>query len=130
MAIAKERTPLLVIGGFLGAGKTTVLNHLLSAASGQRFLALINDFGAINIDRTLIASSSADTIELTNGCVCCNIGDDLSQALIQALARRPLADAIVIEASGVLASAMPTTLFGGEGIEGTRTSCMHIRQQG
>lgn len=101
MAIAKERTPLLVIGGFLGAGKTTVLNHLLSAASGQRFLALINDFGAINIDRTLIASSSADTIELTNGCVCCNIGDDLSQALIQALARRPLPDAIVIEASGV-----------------------------
>lgn len=96
-----QRTPLLVIGGFLGAGKTSLLNHLLSESGGQRWLALVNDFGAINIDTALVAQQSADTVELTNGCVCCSMGDDLSQALIQALDRRPAPDAIVIEASGV-----------------------------
>ena len=99
------RIPLLVLGGFLGAGKTTLLNHLLSQrdAQGQalRWLALVNDFGEINLDAELIAQQHADTMALTNGCVCCSIGGDLSQALIQALDRRPLPEAIVIEASGV-----------------------------
>lgn len=102
---AAPRIPLLVLGGFLGAGKTTLLNHLLSAsdANGQglRWLAMVNDFGEINIDAQLIAQRHADTLALTNGCVCCSIGGDLSQALIEALARRPLPEAIVIEASGV-----------------------------
>ena len=98
------RIPLLVLGGFLGAGKTTLLRHLLSqsaAEGGLRWLALVNDFGEVNLDAELIAEQHADTIALTNGCVCCSIGGDLSQALIEVLARRPLPEAIVIEASGV-----------------------------
>lgn len=96
--------PYTVIGGFLGAGKTTLVNHWLRHADGQRMAVLVNDFGALNIDAALIASSAADTtalIELTNGCVCCQIGDDLTQALIQVLDRAAAFDAVVVEASGV-----------------------------
>ncbi|GAA4345737.1 GTP-binding protein [Variovorax defluvii] len=95
------RIPLTVIGGFLGAGKTTLLNRWLRAAQGRRMAVLVNDFGALNIDAALIEGASGDTIALTNGCVCCQIGDDLSRALIQVLEAPTPFDAVVIEASGV-----------------------------
>jgi G3E family GTPase len=93
--------PLTVIGGFLGAGKTTLLNHLLRSSSGRRIAALVNDFGALNIDAELIAANAGDTIALSNGCVCCSIGDDLSRALAGVLEAPTPFDAVVIEASGV-----------------------------
>ena len=99
--VRADRLPLTVIGGFLGAGKTTLLNHWLREADGQRLAVLVNDFGALNIDAELIAGNSGDTIALTNGCVCCQIGDDLSMALIGVLEQRERFDAVVIEASGV-----------------------------
>jgi G3E family GTPase len=95
------RIPLTVIGGFLGAGKTTLLNCLLNNAQGRRIAVLVNDFGAINIDAALVAASASDTIALSNGCVCCSIGDDLSRALIEVLDAPVPFDAVVIEASGV-----------------------------
>jgi G3E family GTPase len=97
----KPRLPLTVIGGFLGAGKTTLVNRWLREAEGRRIVVLVNDFGALNIDAALIAGASGDTIALTNGCVCCQIGDDLSRALIQVLESGTHFDAVVIEASGV-----------------------------
>ena len=93
--------PVTVIGGYLGAGKTTLLNALLRNESGTRFAVLVNDFGSINVDAEAIASTGADTVELTNGCACCTIGGDLVLALKAVLARPQLPDAIVIEASGV-----------------------------
>jgi G3E family GTPase len=99
--MAGQRIPLTVIGGFLGAGKTTLLNRLLRESGGRRLAVLVNDFGAINIDAALVSASGADTIALTNGCVCCSIGDDLSAALIKVLGMRPRVDAVLIEASGV-----------------------------
>ena len=96
-----KRIPLTVIGGFLGAGKTTLLNRMLRDAGGKRFAVLLNDFGELNIDAELVASNTGDTIALTNGCVCCSIGDDLSSALINVLESRTPFDAVVIEASGV-----------------------------
>lgn len=99
--MSTSRLPLTVIGGFLGAGKTTLLNHLLESADGRRLAVLVNDFGALNIDAELVASRGVDSIALSNGCVCCSIGDDLSAALIRVLDHEPRFDALLIEASGV-----------------------------
>ena len=93
--------PLTIIGGFLGAGKTTLIQRLLTQSGGRRIAVLVNDFGKLNIDAKLIAQAGADTIELTNGCVCCSIGDDLNGALIQLESRVKDFDHVVIEASGV-----------------------------
>ena len=95
------RIPLTVIGGFLGTGKTTLLNHLLEHNEGRRLAVLVNDFGAINIDAALVAQQGAGIVSLANGCVCCSIGDDLSEALIRVIDAPQRPDAIVIEASGV-----------------------------
>ncbi len=90
--------PLTILGGFLGAGKTTALNRLLREATG-RVGVLVNDFGAINVDAALIAAAGGDVVQLTNGCVCCAIGPDLSDSLARLVALAP--DRIVVEASGV-----------------------------
>lgn len=95
------RIPVTVIGGFLGAGKTSLLVHWLQQARGLRIAVLVNDFGTINIDAELLGSRNSETIALSNGCVCCQIGGDLSQALLQLLDHPQPFDAIVIEASGV-----------------------------
>ncbi len=92
--------PLTVIGGFLGAGKTSLVNHLLRTAT-QRIGVLVNDFGAVNIDAALIGARHPDSIALTNGCVCCSLGDDLALALQMLRARKPRPDQVIIEASGI-----------------------------
>ncbi|MFK7753401.1 MAG: GTP-binding protein [Sedimentitalea sp.] len=95
------RLPMTVISGYLGAGKTTLINRLLAEDHGLRLLVLVNDFGAINIDQALIESAGDDTIALSNGCVCCTMGADLFMALGDALDRRPRPDHLIIEASGI-----------------------------
>ncbi len=116
-----QKLPLTVIGGYLGAGKTTLVNRLLSEDHGQRVMVMVNDFGSVNIDAALLKSAEGDTLELTNGCVCCTMGADLYMALGDALDRRPRPDHLVIEASGVAdpkkiadaARAEPEMAYGG-----------------
>lgn len=98
---AETAIPFTVIGGFLGSGKTSLLNHVLSHAKGRRLYAMVNDFGALNIDAELVASQNGNQIALSNGCVCCSIGDDFTRALFSLLQEDPLPDHIIVEASGV-----------------------------
>lgn len=97
----QQRLPLTVIGGYLGAGKTTLINRLLRENHGQRVMVMVNDFGATNIDADLLESSDGDTMTLTNGCVCCTMGADLFMAMGDVLNRHPRPDHLVIEASGI-----------------------------
>jgi len=90
-----------LLTGFLGAGKTTLLNRILNGQHGLRVGVLVNDFGAINIDAELIDGVEENTISLTNGCVCCEIRDDLVNSLEQLLMRTDTIDYVILEASGV-----------------------------
>ena len=93
--------PLTVIGGYLGAGKTTLLNQLLRKNAGRRLAVVINDFGSINIDASLIAEHDGETMSLTNGCICCSLANGFHSALIQLLGRPDPPQHIIVEASGV-----------------------------
>jgi len=93
--------PVTVIGGYLGAGKTTLVNHLLRHAGGRRIAVLVNDFGALPIDADLIENREGDTLAIAGGCVCCSFGSDLVAALGKIAARDPAPGHLLIEASGV-----------------------------
>jgi len=94
--------PVTIISGFLGAGKTTLLNYLLNAEHGLRVAVLVNDFGAVNIDAALVTGVSGEsTIDLSNGCICCSIRDDLFEAVVQLIQRPDPPEYIVVETSGV-----------------------------
>ncbi|APE45973.1 cobalamin biosynthesis protein CobW (plasmid) [Sulfitobacter alexandrii] len=93
--------PVLLVTGFLGAGKTTLINALLQADHGLRIAAIVNDFGAINIDAALVGPSADGVIGLRNGCICCSLQGDLLRTLKIVLGQSPSPELIVIEASGV-----------------------------
>ncbi|RYE78800.1 MAG: GTP-binding protein, partial [Hyphomicrobiales bacterium] len=93
--------PILLVTGFLGAGKTTLVNRILQQADGRRIAAVVNDFGAINIDAELIAGAEDGVVSLANGCICCSLEGDLLRTLSNLLRRNPRPEAIVIETSGV-----------------------------
>ena len=94
--------PLTIISGFLGSGKTSLLNHLLTQSGpengGRRITAMVNDFGALDNDE-LIAAKPGNQISLANGCVCCSIGDDLMRSFMEVMQQTPLPDHIIIEAA-------------------------------
>lgn len=93
--------PVTVVAGYLGAGKTSLVNQLLRAPGGRRIMVMVNDFGALDIDADLLVSADEDTLTLANGCICCTMGTELLYALADACDRRPRPDWLVIEASGV-----------------------------
>lgn len=99
-ASADVTKPLTLVSGYLGSGKTTLINHVLRSGALGRAAVVVNDFGDVNIDAALIRSSGADTIELTNGCICCQITDDV-QRTMGALAARDDLDHVVCEVSGI-----------------------------
>src|SRR6476661_3882435 len=95
--------PLPTIGssGFLGAGKTTLLNRLLAeGVPGRRVGVIVNDFGRLNVDASLVRNGEHPLVELSNGCVCCSLQLGLSQA-VGTLAAPDDLDVLVIEASGI-----------------------------
>ncbi|WP_432483604.1 CobW family GTP-binding protein [Kineococcus esterisolvens] len=117
------RIPVVVLAGFLGAGKTTVLNHLLRSAAEVRLGVVVNDFGAIGVDALLVAGLADDTVSLENGCLCCSTEDGSVEELLARLAAPgggEVLDAVLIEASGLAepaAMVRRVLLSGVEGIE-------------
>jgi G3E family GTPase len=93
--------PMTVLTGFLGAGKTTLLNRILTGDHGLRVGVLVNDFGAINIDAELVVGVEGGAISLANGCVCCELRDDLVASVLTLLTRPETVEYILLEASGV-----------------------------
>src|SRR5579872_915520 len=93
--------PITILTGFLGAGKTTLLNRILTGSHGLRVGVLVNDFGSINIDAELVVGIDGNMISLSNGCVCCQIRDDLVESVVDLLARPEGVEYILLEASGV-----------------------------
>jgi len=93
--------PATIIAGYLGAGKTTLVNHLLRNNDGRRFAVLVNEFGELAIDADLIESDEGDLLSLSGGCICCSYGSDLMDALIKLSDRAADLDGLLIEASGV-----------------------------
>ena len=93
--------PLTVVGGYLGAGKTTLVNQLLRHPDGRRIGVIVNDFGTLAIDASVLEAAAGDLVSLPNGCVCCTVGAGLHEALETLAAAEPRLDHVVIEVSGV-----------------------------
>lgn len=95
-----DRLPVTVVTGALGAGKTTLVNHLI-CSSGRRLAVIVNEFGDIGIDGDMIETGSEELIELTSGCICCVVRGDLIRTLRDLLAQDRQLDGIVIETTGL-----------------------------
>ncbi|NRA01142.1 MAG: GTP-binding protein [Myxococcales bacterium] len=97
-----RRVPILIVSGFLGSGKTTLVSHLLGEArrEGVRMAVISNEFGELGIDAALLGGAGADYVEIEGGCVCCELSDELIETL-EMLRARVDPDRIVIETSGV-----------------------------
>jgi G3E family GTPase len=117
-----EPLPVTIIGGYLGAGKTTLVNHLLRTANGRKLAILVNEFGALPIDEDLIEAQGDDLISIAGGCICCSFGSDLSAALMDMTELPARPDQVVIECSGVAipsAIAASVSLLNGFAPDGT-----------
>ncbi len=105
--MSPRKVPVTIITGFLGAGKTTLVRHVLENAGGRRLALIVNEFGDIGVDGAILRSCGIEScpeeniVELTNGCICCTVADDFIPTLEALLSRTPQPEHIIIETSGL-----------------------------
>ena len=107
--MSKKLLPVTIISGFLGSGKTKLLNHILKNQVGVKTAVLVNEFGEIGIDNELIIEGSEDMIELNNGCICCSINGELLNTVSKVLERAEKLDYLIVETTG-LADPLPVAM--------------------
>ena len=95
------RLPVTLVTGFLGSGKTTLVNHILSNRAGVRAAVLVNELGEVGIDNDLIITAEDGMIELTNGCICCSTNNDLVDSIVRVLGSATAVEHIIVETTGV-----------------------------
>jgi G3E family GTPase len=105
----EPRLPVTIVTGFLGSGKTTLVNHILANRQGLRTAAMVNEIGDIAIDNELIVGAGAGMVELANGCICCSINNDLVDAVFRVLQREPRVEYLIVETTGI-ADPLPVVL--------------------
>ncbi|MBA2126745.1 cobalamin biosynthesis protein CobW [Hyphomicrobium methylovorum] len=112
--MSPRKVPITIVTGFLGSGKTTLVRHALENAEGRRLALIVNEFGDVGVDGTILRSCGIENcpeeniVELTNGCLCCTVADDFVPTLEALLSRSPAPDHIIVETSGL---ALPKPLL-------------------
>lgn len=101
MSHVDTRIPVTLVTGFLGAGKTTFLNHLLSSEHGARLAVIINEFDEVGIDRDLVVNTRGQLVEMNNGCLCCTVQGDMKDVIAEILGTGRAIDGLVIETTGL-----------------------------
>ena len=105
----EARLPVTIVTGFLGSGKTTLVNHILAHRTGVKIAVMVNEIGDIAIDGDLIIGAGDGMVELANGCICCSINNDLVDAIFRVLQREPRVEYLIVETTG-LADPLPVVL--------------------
>jgi G3E family GTPase len=111
MKAQSGKTPVTIVTGFLGAGKTTLINHILSADHGHKIAVIVNEFGKIGIDGDLIIKDENSILELSNGCLCCTIIGDLTQIIVNLQKSGKDFDYLLIETTGIANPAPVAEVF-------------------
>jgi len=105
----EARLPVAIVTGFLGSGKTTLVNHILAHRTGRKIAVMVNEIGDIAIDTDLIIGAGDGMVELANGCICCSINNDLVDAIFRVLQREKQVEYLIVETTG-LADPLPIVL--------------------
>src|SRR5689334_16348400 len=101
MSVTPSRVPVTVLTGFLGSGKPTLLNRILSEKHGKRIAVIENEFGEVGVDSELVIGAEEELFETNNGCICCTVRGDLIRILGSLMKRRDRFDYVLIETTGL-----------------------------
>src|SRR5262249_51913889 len=114
-SINARKASVVIVTGFLGSGKTTLVNRILTADHGRRIAVIVNEFGEVGIDHHLLLSSDQEVVQMNNGCVCCTVRGDLMRSLFELMEHRDKFDTIIIETTGLAEPApVAQSLYGDE----------------
>jgi len=115
--IRSKRASVIIVTGFLGAGKTTLVNRILTGDHGRRIAVIVNEFGEVGIDHHLLIASDQEVIQMNNGCICCSVRGDLLRSLFELTEHRAKFDTVIIETTGLAEPApVAQTLYADERI--------------